>query len=183
MGGGQRDRCLVNGHERGGAEVARGLDSRRDSLKSREKFGAAAASLKPSVRVTISVGLGLAQQGRGRRRCSVGDGSGGGVAARDSRLGARERCFASESWVGRWSSAGSGSSGDSQQLTGRRRLCPVGQSGLCGALRKVGRLCHRASVWAVGAGSRGWVGRGRNETSGRSVGGEHESTIPPGREW
>lgn len=57
-------------------------------------------------------------------------------------------------------SAASGSSGDSravrQRLGGRRRLCPVGQAGLCGALRKVGRLCYRACDGrALGLGSRG----------------------------
>lgn len=72
------------------------------------------------------------------------------------------RRAASESWAGRWWSAAV--SGDSSSRLSSR-LCPVGQSGLCGALRA--RLCHRASVfpwpglsWLVHAA----VGRGRNAT-------------------
>lgn len=171
MGDGQRDRCLVNGCEREGAEVARGLDARRDSLKSREKFGAAAASLKPSVRVTISVGgLGLAQVADGGS-AQVDGGSGGGVAARGSSLRAQEVC--SERVVGRQMVVGRQRQWRQQQLVGRCRLCPVGQACAvpCVQGRPLVPPCFLSGLWELVHA----VGRGRNETrraveGGRSVG-------------
>ena len=136
-----------------------------------EFWSSAAASLKPSVRVMIAVGgLGQAQDDAGRGSTRVGAGGGGDsrgsgcgggdvAAARDSRL----RCGAQRASRGQAGGGRQQVSGDSSSRLSR--LCPVGQSGLCGALRA--RSCHRASVfpwpglsWLVHAA----VGRGRNAT-------------------
>jgi hypothetical protein len=121
MGDGQRERCLVNGRERGEEEELKSQEASirvsRLAEEPGEFWSSAAASLKPSVRVTMSVGgLGQAQNeagggstrigggggggGGSSRSSSGGDSSGGVAAARDSRLryGAQR---ASESWAGR----------------------------------------------------------------------------------
>ena len=101
MGDGQRERCFLNGRERGEEEEVKSQEvSIRVSRLAEEPgefWSSAAASLKPSVRVMISVGgLGQAQDdaGGGSTRVDAGGGGdcrgsgcGGDVAAaRDSRL-------------------------------------------------------------------------------------------------
>jgi hypothetical protein len=104
---------------------------------------------------------------------TLGDsGGGGGVAARDSSLCARARdgqrasrgqadgcrqAVAAVETVGNWQ----------MQALSRCR------SGLCGALRAPCATVRVSGLWELVHA----VGRGRNETSGRSVGGEHDGTI------
>ena len=107
MGDGQRERCLVNGRE---IEREQELKSQEVSIRvSRlaeepgEFWSSAAASLKPSVRVTMPVGgLGLAQDVAGGGSSRGGGGGGGdnsrsGVAAAARDSGPRRET--SESWV------------------------------------------------------------------------------------
>ena len=189
MGDGQRERCLVNGRE---VEREEELKSQEVSIRvSRlaeepgEFWSSAAASLKPSVRVTISVGgLGQAQNDAGGG--TTGDGAGGGgdsgssssgggvvVAAGETRGYDTAR---SERVVGRRMVVGtgslSGSSGDSSNWQMQAQQALSRRSGLCGALRAIVPPC----VSSLGLGSDGcwsWFTRlGGGGTARRGTGGQ-----------
>lgn len=174
MGDGQRERCLVNGRERGEEEELKSQEASirvsRLAEEPGEFWSSAAASLKPSVRVTMSVGgLGQAQNeagggstrvgagggGGGSRSSSGGDSSGGGVAAaRDSRLryGAQR---ASESWAGR---AGGGR--QQQQV----ETAAAGSAGFVPLVSQACAVpcvqgCATVPVSSLGLGSVGWFTR------------------------
>ena len=113
MGDGQRERCLVNGCEREEELKSQEVSIRVSRLAEEpgEFWSSAAASLKPSVRVTMPVGgLGLAQDVAGGSSLQAGGGGGGGgdsrsgvaaAAARDSGPRCARRASRGQMVVGR----------------------------------------------------------------------------------